>query len=53
MLERVLNGEVRVTERNGVQTVHTRPCSPSLLIHMLKRVTAEREKTENDCGIGK
>jgi hypothetical protein len=53
MLERVLNGDVRVTERGGVRTVHTRPCSPSLLIHMLKRVTAEREKTENDCGIGK
>lgn len=53
MLERVLNGEVRVIERNGVKTVHSRPCSPSLLIHMLKRVTAEREKTENECGIGK
>ena len=53
MLERVLNGEERVIERNGVRTVHTRPCSPSLLIHMLNRVTAEREKTENECGIGK
>lgn len=53
MLERVLNGEVRIIERGGVRTVHTRPCSPSLLIHMLKRVTAEREKTENECGIGK
>jgi transposase-like protein len=53
MLERVLNGEVRITERNGVRIVRTRPCAPSLLIHMLNRVAAERETREKDCGIGK
>jgi hypothetical protein len=39
-LERVINGETEVIERDGEEIVRRRPCAPHLVVHMLDR--AER-----------
>jgi hypothetical protein len=44
VLERVLNGEIEIFERDGVRAVRQRPCAARLVIHMLDRAVASREK---------
>jgi hypothetical protein len=44
VLERVLNGEIEIIERDGVRAVRQRPCAARLAIHMLERAMAAKEK---------
>ena len=43
-LERVLNGEIEIFDRDGVRAVRQRPCAARLVIHMLERAIAVKEK---------
>lgn len=52
-LDRVINGEECIEEREGVRTVRRRPCAPSLVIHMLERAAAARERGVKVSEIGK
>ena len=44
VLERVLNGEIEIVERDGVRAVRQRPCAARLAIHMLERALAAKQK---------
>jgi hypothetical protein len=44
--DRVINGETEVFERDGVRIVRHRPCAPALMVRLLDRAIAAREKTE-------
>ena len=46
-LDRIIEGEVRIIERNGVSTVLSRPCAPGILIRLLDRATAARERADS------
>lgn len=45
-LERVVNGETEIWDRDGVQVIRHRPCTPYLVVHMMDRAVAAREKAE-------
>ena len=45
-LERVLGGETETWDRGGVRVVRHRPCAPHLLVQMVDRAIAAREKAE-------
>lgn len=45
-LERAINGEVEEIERDGVVITRRRPCAAPLMIHMVDRAMAAREKAE-------
>lgn len=54
-LERVINGETEVWDRDGVQVIRHRPCAPQLVIHMLERAertnAATRAQAERESGM--
>jgi hypothetical protein len=50
VLERVLNGEIEIFERDGVRAMRQRPCAARLAIHVLERAMAGRDKAA--AGIG-
>jgi hypothetical protein len=52
-LDRVMNGEECVIEADGMRIVRRRPCAPSLVIHMLERAAAAKERGVKVSEIGK
>ncbi len=50
VLERVLNGEIEIFERDGVRVVRQRPCAARLAIHMLERAMAAKAGVVPDAG---
>ncbi len=45
-LERAINGEVEEIERDGEVIIRRRPCAAQLMVHMVDRAVAAREKAE-------
>jgi hypothetical protein len=43
VLERVINGEIEIIDRDGARTVRHRPCAASLAVHMLDRAAKRAE----------
>lgn len=46
VLERVLNGEIEIFERDGVRAIRQRPCAARLAIHMLERAMAAKARMD-------
>jgi hypothetical protein len=46
-LDRVINGETEIFERDGVRIVRHKPCAPSLVARMLERAVTAREKAQS------
>ena len=44
--DRLLNGEVQILCREGMELIRHRPCSPALVIHMLDRAALAGTKAE-------
>ena len=50
VLERVLNGEIEVFERDGVRAMRQRPCAARLAIHVLERALAAKAPAVPNAG---
>lgn len=50
VLERVLNGEIEIIERDGVRAVRQRPCAARLAIHVLERALAAKDRAVPNAG---
>lgn len=53
VLERVINGEIEIVERDGVRAVRQRPCAARLAIHVLERAMAAKERGVKTAETGK